>query len=73
MSIAVNQSNGQRAFRVPQFSEKHGIPIGGLRHLIFNEKENGFHKVTRRVGKAVYIIEEDYFRWLDEINGITPQ
>ena len=40
-------------------------PIGGLRHLIFNAKSNGFDAVIRRVGRRVLIDEGAFFAWVD--------
>lgn len=41
-------------------------PIGGLRHLIFFAKTNGFDKVIRRVGRRVLIDEAAFFAWVGE-------
>lgn len=41
-------------------------PIGGLRHLVFHEKTNGFDKVIRRVGRRILIDEGLFFKWLDK-------
>jgi len=46
-------------------------PIGGLRHLIFNENINGFHKCVRRVGRRVLIDERAFFEWIDEQSGVN--
>lgn len=55
---------------VKQFSEKHSaFPIGGLRHLIFHEHENGFHKCVKRVGRRVLIDEQAFFEWVTEQSG----
>ncbi len=43
-------------------------PLGGLRHLIFNEYTNGFHKVIRRCGRRVLIDEAAFFQWVEEHN-----
>lgn len=40
-------------------------PIGGLRHLIFHAKTNGFDKVIRRVGRRVLIDEQAFFAWVN--------
>ncbi len=39
-------------------------PIGGLRHLIFNAKTNGFDSVVRRVGRRVLIDQQAFFAWV---------
>ena len=43
-------------------------PVGGLRHLVFYAKTNGFHKVVKRVGRRVLIDEQAFFVWVDEQN-----
>ena len=43
-------------------------PIGGLRHLIFNAKRNGFERCLRRVGRTILIDEAEYFDWVDQQN-----
>jgi len=47
----------------------HDYPTTGtLRHLIFNAKTNGFHKVIRRIGRRVLLNEKAFFDWVDEQN-----
>jgi hypothetical protein len=41
-------------------------PIGGLRHLIFHAKTNGFDAVIRRIGRRVLIDECAFFEWIEE-------
>lgn len=43
-------------------------PLGGLRHLVFHAKTNGFDKVIRRVGKKILISEPAFFQWVEEQN-----
>lgn len=40
-------------------------PLGGLRHLIFFAKVNGFNAVVRRVGRRVLIDEQAFFDWVE--------
>ena len=40
-------------------------PIGGLRHLIFYEKTNGFSHCVVRLGRRVLIDEEKFFEWAE--------
>ena len=50
-----------------RFSKKYeDFPIGGLRHLIFHEEENGLAEVGAivRVGRKVLIDEEKFFTWV---------
>lgn len=44
-------------------------PIGGLRHLIFHAKTNGFERVIRRIGRRVLIDETAFFEWVDAQGG----
>lgn len=44
-------------------------PLGGLRHLVFFAKENGFDKVTRRVGRRVLLDERAFFEWVEAQNA----
>ena len=44
-------------------------PLGGLRHLIFNSKQNGFAQAVRRVGSRVLIDENAFFEWVDAQDG----
>lgn len=36
-----------------------------IRHLIFNEKRNGFYVCVRRIGKKVLIDLDEFERWID--------
>ena len=59
-----------RLIPVTKWSEHHAWPpIGGLRHLIFNAKSNGFDKVIRHVGRRVLINEQSFFEWVDTQGG----
>ncbi len=44
-------------------------PLGGLRHLIFHAKTNGFDQVIRRVGRRILIDEAAFFRWVEQNNS----
>ena len=44
-------------------------PVGGLRHLIFHSKANGFDKAIRRIGRRVLIDEAAFFEWAEKIGG----
>lgn len=43
--------------------------LGGLRHLVFHAKTNGFEKVIRRAGRRVLLDEQAFFAWLDKQGG----
>jgi hypothetical protein len=42
--------------------------ISSIRWLIFNEKQNGFSRCIRRIGKKILIDLNSFESWLDE-NG----
>lgn len=44
-------------------------PVGGLRHLVFFEKTNGFANVVKRIGRRVLIDEIAFFKWVDGQQG----
>lgn len=65
-----DQENPGGYIPVPDWNKYHRWPpIGGLRHLIFYAKTNGFDKVIRRVGRRILINEEAFFKWVEEQNG----
>jgi hypothetical protein len=58
-----------RFFTVRQWTEqKHWPPLGGLRHLIFHAKSNGFDAVIRRVGRRILLSEAAFESWIER-NG----
>lgn len=61
-------SDHQRTRLIPptKWNDHHDWPpIGGLRHLIFHAKTNGFDAVVRRVGRRVLIDEDAFFSWVE--------
>ena len=61
-----------RLLTVKEWAKHHNHPPeGGLRHLIFNAKSNGFERCIRRIGRRVLIDEAEYFNWVKEVN--VPQ
>lgn len=73
MRIDENKKEMRAATRyipVSKWSDYHPWPsIGGLRNLIFYRKENGFHKVIKKVGKNVLIDEAAFFEWVEDRNN----
>ena len=58
-----------RYIAATQWNKYHAWPpIGGLRHLIFHAKSNGFNRVIKRVGRRILIDEQAFFAWVDEQN-----
>lgn len=69
-----NETNSTKLIPVTKWNEYHPWPpIGGLRHLIFNEKTNGFSKVVTRVGRRVLIDEKRFFEWADKQHKNTSK
>lgn len=65
-----DKNNPGKLIPVTEWSEHHSWPPqGGLRHLIFNAKKNGFDKVIRRVGRRILIDEQSFFKWVEEQNS----
>ena len=59
-----------RIIPVPDWNKHHDWPpVGGLRHLIFNAKDNGFDSVIRRVGRRVLLDETAFFEWVKNQAG----
>lgn len=55
-----------RLIPVPLWNKFHQCPPnGGLRHLIFNARYNGFNSVIRRAGRRVLIDEQAFFKWVE--------
>ncbi len=58
-----------RLIPVTEWNKHHSWPPqGGLRHLIFNEKNNGFASAFKRVGRRVLIDEAEFFACVDKQN-----
>ncbi len=58
--------NNRKLIPVTKWNDYHPWPpIGGLRHLIFFEKTNGFSKCVVRLGRRVLIDENLFFEWAD--------
>ena len=70
MTTTQTNQPASRLIPVPQWNEYHAWPPqGGLRHLIFNEKTNGFASAFKRVGRRVLIDESAFFACVDKQNG----
>lgn len=70
-SEEANNKRQDRARLIPltKWNEYHDYPPpGGLRHLVFFSKTNGFDSVIRRIGRRVLIDEAAFFHWVEEQN-----
>ncbi|NOU15338.1 MAG: hypothetical protein HOO92_15500 [Methylococcaceae bacterium] len=71
MTATTQQHNqpSNRLIPVPEWNQHHTWPPqGGLRHLIFNKKTNGFASAFKRVGRRVLIDEAEFFACVDRQN-----
>lgn len=61
-----------RLIPLTKWQEHHSYPpIGGLRHLVFHSKTNGFDKVIKRVGSRILIDENAFFQWVESQNEVN--
>lgn len=59
----------QKLIPVTKWNDFHPWPpIGGLRHLIFNENTNGFKPAFKRVGGRVLVDESEFFACVERQN-----
>ena len=70
MGLHMTTSQTQnRLIPVPDWNKHHTWPpVGGLRHLIFNQETNGFKTAFKRVGRRVLIDEAEFFACVDKQN-----
>lgn len=63
---SINTIPSTRLIPVPKWNRYHEWPPqGGLRHLIFHAKINGFDRVIKRAGRRVLIDEQAFFEWVE--------
>lgn len=66
--MTVPTQTATRLIPIPKWSDHHDWPpIGGLRHLVFNEKSNGFKTAFKRVGRRVLIDEAEFFKCVEAV------
>jgi hypothetical protein len=59
-----------RLIPLPDWNKYHAWPpIGGLRHLRFNCKYNGFETAFKSVGRRVLVDEFEFFACVERQNG----
>lgn len=63
MTMPINKS--KTFLSVPQLSQRHpAFSISAIRHLIFDAKTNGFHRVLHRIGKKLVLEESAFEQWI---------
>lgn len=69
MTTNFNPSTEYKLIPLTDWPKRHAWPpLGGLRHLVFNAKKNGFDKVLVRVSGRVLIDETAFFQWCQSKN-----
>lgn len=64
-----NTRHPKRLIPLTMWPRYHPWPtVSSLRHFVFNEHENGFDRVLRRVGRRVLIDEQAFFEWVEKQN-----
>lgn len=67
----VEQQSNTRFIPLTKWGQYHEWPSqGGLRHLVFHAKTNGFNSVIVRAGRRILIDEQAFFNWLSKKRGI---
>ena len=67
---AIGTETPPRLIALTAWPQHHAWPpMGGLRHLVFHAKANGFDMVIRRVGRRILIDEAAFFAWVEAQNG----
>jgi len=68
-----NQNLPTRLLTIRNFIEEHKsfASNGGIRHLIFHSKSNGFRTAFKRIGSRVLIDENEFFKCVEKINGVS--
>lgn len=57
---------------VSKWNDVHPYPtVQSLRQLIFFKKKNGFAKVLRKIGGRLYIVENEFFKWVEETGKVA--
>ena len=44
-------------------------PVGGMRHLVFHRKTNGFDKAFKKVGRCVLVDKVVFWECVDQLNS----
>jgi hypothetical protein len=65
--VSSRRSIARRLIPASQWNRHHHWPpIGGLRHLIFHAKTNGFEEAFIRCGRRVLVDEERFFEIIQD-------
>ena len=66
------QSENCGLIPVSKWNDFHPYPtVKSLRQIIFFKKKNGFAKVLRKIGGRLYIVENEFFKWVEETGKVA--
>ena len=64
---ATTQVDSRCVLSVKGLCDKHpDFTLGMVRWWLFHRDENGLARAVRKVGRRLFIDEQDFFNWLDE-------
>ena len=64
MTVTIKQKS---FLTMKQWLEKYqGIPKGGIRHLIFTNKDNFNNRVVKKLGRKILLDEEAFLDFINE-------
>jgi len=65
-SHAIQNKTDRKLIPLTKWNHFHSWPpLGGLRHLAFYARDNGFSHCLIKVGRRVLIDESKFFEWVD--------
>jgi hypothetical protein len=66
----MSDNSQTRLIPITKWNDYHSWPpAGGMRHLRFHCKTNGFASAFRKVGARVLVDEGEFFRCVERTNG----
>jgi hypothetical protein len=68
----MQENENLKLIPVSKWNDFHPYPtVKAIRQLIFFKDENGFKKVLRKIGGRLYIVESEFFNWVQETGKIA--
>lgn len=66
----MSQSTDTRLIPITLWNQFHPWPpAGGMRHLRFHSRSNGFASAFKKIGARVLVDEAEFFRCVERTNG----
>lgn len=64
--IEKNNIDVPRMIPLSRWEEFHSYPsMGAMRNIIFHEKTNGADQWIRRIGRKIFVNEQEFFKWVN--------